>query len=987
MKKLLLISILPVFIFQTLYGQVSLNNSSPTYVENFNTLPTSSGTWANNTTLVGWYAKTDNTASITTVGVNSGSSTTAGFYSFGSTGNTDRAMGFASSNAYTGTSGTGKNYIGLRLSNSGTSDITSLSVTYTGEQWRKENNANAQKLILTYQIGTGLSDPKAGTWIATTSEFTSPIIGATAAAALDGNLPVNTVTGITINIPVTIPVGQEIMLRWEDLNDSGNDHQLAIDDVTVTANFLASKPTQLGITSISPTTPFADSLFSITVESQSESGTAVNLVYDTYIALSVSNGTGTLSGITDTILTAGTKTVTFSGLKYSKAETGVIFTATADLGDTLTTALSSALTFVAVTNPTKLKITSINPVNPTVNSTFSATIQSVDDNNAVQKVTQNTDFALSSTGTGFSLLATGTLPGGSSSVTVSGLTFSDVQDGIKLIATRTSGDELKADTSSAFNVTGPVKLAFKSITPTSPAANSVFTVVVESQNTSDAASVVTSNTLVTLALQSGSGILSGTLTDTIKAGASSVSFLDLEYNQGGSITLSATQISGSPVLSSALSSSISVQPGAETLPLTENFEFTEGINLTAGGNNWAVHSGSGTNPIKVVSPGLSYQSSPNNAVGNAIQITGTGEDVNKTFAPVSSGSIYAGFMLNVSTVSGLDYFFHLAPSTVSTTFGARVYIKAQGDGFTLGISKSTASAGWSAIDYPFNTTHYLVVKYTFNSSTSTDDVAELFINPDLGTGEPLPTVWTSTSEADFSGTSFGAVCIRQGGSSPTLILDAISISTVWEESTLPVELSSFTVSASGKNALLKWETTTETNNAGFEILKSEDVTLSANEVSVSKGRSQKSGWKTIGFVNGKGTTTEKQTYSFSDPSPVTGNLSPVFYQLKQVDTDGKTSLSQILSFIATPVSFEVAGNYPNPFNPSTVIKFNLPEVSTVVVKVHNIIGQEIATLVNGKMDAGVKEVRFDAKGLSSGIYFYSVSANGKTFTKSMTLMK
>ncbi|MBN8707272.1 MAG: T9SS type A sorting domain-containing protein, partial [Bacteroidetes bacterium] len=139
----------------------------------------------------------------------------------------------------------------------------------------------------------------------------------------------------------------------------------------------------------------------------------------------------------------------------------------------------------------------------------------------------------------------------------------------------------------------------------------------------------------------------------------------------------------------------------------------------------------------------------------------------------------------------------------------------------------------------------------------------------------------------------------------------------------------------------------------------------------------------VGFVSGKGTTTEKQSYLFTDKN-VSGKVS---YQLKQVDTDGKTSLSQILSFIATPVSFEVAGNYPNPFNPSTVIKFTLPEVSTVVVKVHNIIGQEIATLVNGKMDAGVKEVRFDAKGLSSGIYFYSVSANGKTFTKSMTLMK
>jgi len=189
-----------------------------------------------------------------------------------------------------------------------------------------------------------------------------------------------------------------------------------------------------------------------------------------------------------------------------------------------------------------------------------------------------------------------------------------------------------------------------------------------------------------------------------------------------------------------------------------------------------------------------------------------------------------------------------------------------------------------------------------------------------------------------------------------------SLSDIYEANTLPVELSSFTVSAYGKNALLKWETTTETNNAGFEVLRN--------------GQS-------VGFVSGKGTTTEKQVYTFTDKN-VSGKIS---YQLKQVDTDGKVSFSQILSFVGIPSSFEVAGNYPNPFNPTTIIKFTLPEVSTVVVKVHNIIGQEIATLVNGKLDAGIKEIRFDAKGLSSGIYFYSVSANGKTFTKSMTLMK
>ncbi|MCK6600832.1 MAG: T9SS type A sorting domain-containing protein [Bacteroidetes bacterium] len=185
--------------------------------------------------------------------------------------------------------------------------------------------------------------------------------------------------------------------------------------------------------------------------------------------------------------------------------------------------------------------------------------------------------------------------------------------------------------------------------------------------------------------------------------------------------------------------------------------------------------------------------------------------------------------------------------------------------------------------------------------------------------------------------------------------------------TLPVELSSFTVSASGKSALLKWETTTEKSNAGFEVLKSSD----------------KKTWNSMAFINGKGTTTEKQVYSYSDKN-VTGT---VYYRLKQVDTDGTATLSEILSFNGTPAAFEVSGNYPNPFNPATTIRFTLPVASPVVVKVHNIIGQQIATLVNGKLEAGLQEIPFDASGLASGVYFYSVSANGKTITKSMTLMK
>lgn len=147
----------------------------------------------------------------------------------------DRALGFVASNAFTGGSGTGKGYIGWRLKNNTGSAISSVTVTWTGEQWRKENNGAAHTMELYYQTGATVTDLTAGSWTAAPSVFTSPIVGATAATALDGNAGANRVANIAVTITVNIAAGDEIMLRWEDLNNTGNDHMMAIDDITINA--------------------------------------------------------------------------------------------------------------------------------------------------------------------------------------------------------------------------------------------------------------------------------------------------------------------------------------------------------------------------------------------------------------------------------------------------------------------------------------------------------------------------------------------------------------------------------------------------------------------------------------------------------------------------------------------------------------------------------------------------------------------------------
>ena len=216
-------------------GQFNINAGGTNYTQDFNSL--TSGTWTDNTTLTGWYAKTDATASISSYGANTGTTTTAGLYAFGIAGTnplSERSLGYGPSNTFTGTAGSQRGYLGWRLKNNTGSAITSITVTFTGEQWRKDNTVN-QTLTVEYQTGTTVTNLTSGTWTSVGAlTFTSPII-TSGAASLDGNASPNRVAAITTTITVSLAVGNEIMIRWSDLNDSGNDHFLAIDDIVVNA--------------------------------------------------------------------------------------------------------------------------------------------------------------------------------------------------------------------------------------------------------------------------------------------------------------------------------------------------------------------------------------------------------------------------------------------------------------------------------------------------------------------------------------------------------------------------------------------------------------------------------------------------------------------------------------------------------------------------------------------------------------------------------
>lgn len=193
--------------------------------------------------------------------------------------------------------------------------------------------------------------------------------------------------------------------------------------------------------------------------------------------------------------------------------------------------------------------------------------------------------------------------------------------------------------------------------------------------------------------------------------------------------------------------------------------------------------------------------------------------------------------------------------------------------------------------------------------------------------------------------------------------------------TIPVELVSFTASVSGSKVVLNWNTATETNNRGFEIQRQRGE---------SNLQGSGSDWQKIAFVDGNGTTTNKSVYSYTDNNAVSGKY---YYRLKQIDFDGSFTYSAVVNADLNNLSFSLSRNYPNPFNPSTEIRYSVPERSLVTMEIYNALGQKIMTLVNGTKEAGSYTVTFNADNLPSGVYMYRLSTGKFSETKKMILEK
>jgi hypothetical protein len=183
----------------------------------------------------------------------------------------------------------------------------------------------------------------------------------------------------------------------------------------------------------------------------------------------------------------------------------------------------------------------------------------------------------------------------------------------------------------------------------------------------------------------------------------------------------------------------------------------------------------------------------------------------------------------------------------------------------------------------------------------------------------------------------------------------LSIRSIYPETPAPVELTSFVAFATGSRVQLVWKTATETNNVGFEV---------------QRNASHNGGWETIGFVSGHGTVNTPQSYAFSDAQlPLGGDT--ISYRLRQIDRDGTTEFSSIVTASrSTAKTFGLHSAYPNPFNPSTTISFNVAQPMRVNLAIIDKTGREVVRLVdNADMTTGSYSMVFTASRLPSGDYY------------------
>lgn len=382
-----------------------------------------------------------------------------------------------------------------------------------------------------------------------------------------------------------------------------------------------------------------------------------------------------------------------------------------------------------------------------------------------------------------------------------------------------------------------------------------------------------------------------------------------------------------------------------TLLLREDFEYVAGTALTA--NGWLAHS-TGANTVSVTANSPTY-AGYSDGKGNAAALKASGEDVSRQFPIVyPRTAVYLSFVVTVSSVNTTgDYFLHLGPTTLSSNFRPRVFVRqaASGNAIQFGVSDNGA-AMYTTATYSLNTPYLLLVKYNFDETGST---SELYVNPDPKSSSayrlsatPDVSVSSTTSPADI-----GTLALRQGTNSPALVVDDIQLATAFPLTTapLPVTLSKFTAKASGRNVQLAWQTASEVNSNRFEVERSVD------------GHT----FILLQSVPAAGNSTTLRAYAALDTQASTTGVATLYYRLRSVDQDGTSAYSAVQTVALTPAAGGLA-LYPNPAKSATTL---VGAGAGTQVQVFDALGRVVTAATADA--AGKAELTLPA-GLASGVY-------------------
>jgi len=961
------------------WGQVSITQFETAYNQDFNSLANTKtdNAWTDNSTISGWYSnRTEYIA-------DNGSSTTGGLHSYGSADASERALGGLSSSSASPA-------FGIRLVNNTGNTITSFNISYKGEQWRQ--TANSHTLVFSYQVdATGI---ESGTWTSFSDlDFTALKTGTS--SALDGNAEGN-YQNVSSNVIIEVPNGHEIWFRW--LKTGTNSPGLAIDDLSITAYeikvpTISVNPSSLsGFSYVVGSGPSAEQTFMV-------SGT--NLTADISISapehFEISKTSG--SDFTSSLTFAQSDGSVNETIIYVRLKAGLAIgsysseniTCSSEGADDRTVTCSGT-----VTSPPmhyRSKITG----NWGDNSTWESSTDQTTWSNASFSPTSNDYTITIQNGHTVTIDASVTADqilvesGGQLSI-ASGqiLTLNDgtetdldingtvLNSGTLIIGTNATW-AVNSDGTYIHNTTSGISTHLNSAT-LDAASNFIY----RGSSSLKPAVSVSGKKYGNLIFQSSSGIyeqsISGSSALTINGNLTINENVSLNSSMTGLINIMGNFINNGTY--SANSTQIISFQGTSAQSISGSSTTTfYGLTL----NN---SSGLTLNVSAVVSDTLALTSG-NIITGSNTLTLGTSDSSCGNLSR-TSGTVVGNFERWFANGTNSNFVF-----PVGTENNYRPVIISTADVATGGkiLISHTDGSGGTNLSLTLDDGEYIVNRrsnmyWTLTGNSISGGAYDLTIDADGQEGISDPAKIRLINSTD--GNTFSLVGTHSDGSGTVFNRTGIPVGTFgcfylgsnMADQSLPVSLTSFTAQSRNQSVVLSWTTESEIENLGFIIQKrspeSGDWLLVAD-------------YTTCEALVGHGSTSEAHEYSYTDAAVVPG--ATYLYRLGDVDYKGKVIWHKEVEVkveaenAQVPLVFGLKPAYPNPFNPSVTIPYSLTEDGQMSLKIYNLRGQLVETLVSAYALKGAYSINWQPVNLSAGVYLVHLESGKKTNMQKVVFVK